>query len=869
MSRFSLQGRTALVTGGAWGCGLAFARGLAEAGADIAIFDVIEPEDGFYEIEKNLGVRAAYYKVDVSSEESLRNGFAQFQKEFKNALDICVPCAGINRHVPFLEFTYKDHGDLLLVNVLGLYFTAQFAAKQMISNGTKHGSIVLVASMASHIAVRSQLCSAYCGSKGAVRSMCPAIAKELAEYVSLEDRTDLSKANRLKGIRVNSISPGYVRTEMTASFPHLLEGWKSEAMNGRIAEPEDIMGACVFLASDASAYMTGQDVIVDGGVTRCLCDTVDASTTVVVVGAGPSGLMLACNLARYGIDVMILDDRPDKTSTGKADGMQPKTIETFKQMRLAEPLLKNGARVYDISFWKSTADEELHRTGRQTHYPDHLVGASNPYILLAHQGMVEEVLIDDMESRGLFVTRNSRFISCSRVLGTMQLDVTYEDLSTNTAKTVRTDYLVGCDGARSQVRDFIPNAELEGEVTNASWGVLDGVIDTDFPDLWSKVAVRSHAAGSILWIPRERNMTRLYVELSATDGELVERAKATPEYVMNRAREAMHPFRLEWKTREWFGNYVVGQRVAKHFMDSDARIFIAGDAGHCHSALAAQGANTSMHDSFNLAWKLNLVIRGLAKPSLLSTYEEERRKIAQDLINFDVEHCKAFSRGETALSRNFDENIRFISGVGAEYSGGSLSHNKNTTSAKLQAGALQIPAKVSRFIDANPVNVELDIPLLGQFRIYLFVPDIQSSLNFLHTFNDATSSTSLADITSHSNQSYMKHPKGYAPSDEFVQPQRYTSVSSAFTYAMITQSAKSEFEIADLPLILQESRWTIYLDDIDATGCTKKWFGSLQPNTVGTVIVRPDGYVGGIQTWSLKAGEDASKWMEDYFKRAL
>jgi 2-polyprenyl-6-methoxyphenol hydroxylase-like FAD-dependent oxidoreductase len=308
---------------------------------------------------------------------------------------------------------------------------------------------------------------------------------------------------------------------------------------------------------------------------------------------------------------VILDDRPDKTSTGKADGMQPKTIETFKQMRLAEPLLKNAARVHDISFWvcssiasaffhpnsvqQSTAEKELHRTGRQTHYPEHLVGASDPYILLAHQGMVEEVLIDDMESRGLFVTRNSRFKTCSRVSGTMQLDVSYEDVSTNTIKTIRTDYLVGCDGARSKVRDFIPDAELEGEITNASWGVLDGelnwkyssvnedsnrllgVIDTDFPDLWSKVAVRSHNAGSILWIPRERNMTRLYVELSATDGERVDRAKATPEYVINKAREAMHPFRLEWKTREWFGNYVVGQRVARHFMDSDARIFIAGD----------------------------------------------------------------------------------------------------------------------------------------------------------------------------------------------------------------------------------------------------------------------------------------------------
>ncbi|KAJ5672351.1 lung carbonyl reductase [Penicillium longicatenatum] len=252
MSKFSLQGRTALVTGGARGCGLAFARGLAEAGANVAIFDIIPPDEAFASIEKDCSVKTAYYKVDVSSEESLRTGFEQFQKDFDNALDICVPCAGINRHLPFLEFTYKDHHDLLSINVLGLYFTAQLAAKQMIANGTEHGSIVLVASMASHIAVRSQLCSAYCGTKGAVRSMCPAIAKELAAY----------------NIRVNSISPGYVRTEMTASFPHLLEGWKSEAMNGRIAEPEDIMGACVFLASDASAYMTGQDIIVDGGVTR-------------------------------------------------------------------------------------------------------------------------------------------------------------------------------------------------------------------------------------------------------------------------------------------------------------------------------------------------------------------------------------------------------------------------------------------------------------------------------------------------------------------------------------------------------------------------------------------------------------------------
>ncbi|XHG07680.1 hypothetical protein AWENTII_010815 [Aspergillus wentii] len=184
MSRFSLAGRTALVTGGSRGCGLGFARGLAEAGANVAIFDVIERSEGFDAIEKEYNVRTAYYKVDVSSQESLENGFLQFQKDFDNALDICVTCAGINRHLPFLEFTYKDHRDLLAVNVMGLFFTAQLAARQMIANGTKHGSIVLVGSVSSHIAVRSQLCSAYCGSKGAVKSMCPAVAKELAEYVS-------------------------------------------------------------------------------------------------------------------------------------------------------------------------------------------------------------------------------------------------------------------------------------------------------------------------------------------------------------------------------------------------------------------------------------------------------------------------------------------------------------------------------------------------------------------------------------------------------------------------------------------------------------------------------------------------------------
>ncbi|KAL2003484.1 hypothetical protein VTN02DRAFT_3693 [Thermoascus thermophilus] len=606
------------------------------------------------------------------------------------------------------------------------------------------------------------------------------------------------------------------------------------------------------------------------------------STTVTIIGAGPSGLMLASNLARYGVPTTILDDRPDRTSAGKADGLQPKTIETFRQLRLADPLLRQGAKVYDICFWENTPTTPLKRKGRRIHYPSH-VGALDPYILLAHQGMLEDVLIKDMEARGLRVTRNSPFVECSKAAGDPKINVVYQDNRTGkTTKSIKSDYLIGCDGARSKVRPFIPGAKLEGEMTNASWGVLDGVIETDFPDLWSKTAVRSHDGTSILWIPRERNLTRLYVELSATDGERVDKSIATPEYVMNKAREVMAPFKLEWKSIEWFGNYVVGQRVANHFADPELQLFIAGDAGHCHSALAAQGANTSMHDSFNLAWKLNLVSRGLADPSLLLTYEGERRKIAMDLITFDAEHVKAFAEGEEALARNFDENIRFIAGVGAEYAGNALNwmipqsnpsqpENDNKISSSiltrgsLRAGALLTPpATVIRYIDGNPVQIQLDIPLLSQFRIYIFAPDAVASKHFLHSLCTYLSSPTsfLSRASARAEKSYAAQPPTPTEDDAFILPvERYTPVSKLFTYALVTRTPRPEIEIADLPPLLQASRWTFYLDHVPkepAGGCTETYLGPEMTvaGRVAIVNVRPDGYVGSMNVWDASlAGE--------------
>jgi phenol 2-monooxygenase len=283
--------------------------------------------------------------------------------------------------------------------------------------------------------------------------------------------------------------------------------------------------------------------------------------------------------------------------------------------------------------------------------------------------------------------------------------------------------------------------------------------------------------------------------------------------------------------------------------------------------------NVSMHDAFNLAWKLNLSVRGLATPSLLATYSQERKKIAQDLINFDYEHANAFSAGDPkALADNFARNIRFISGVGAEYAENVL----NIPEARgpkegLRAGALLLPAKVERYIDANPVDLQLDIPMLGQFRIFFFTPDVKSASSFLETVcEEVTSSrTVLGRASAAAEISYSALAPARTEMDEFIQPQRYIVVSKLVTYAMVTTMEKKKVEIADLPKALRDSRWTFYIDSVmKKQNCTEKWLGEVKEVEVVIVNVRPDGYVGSIGRWDTRkadAGDEAVRWLDGYY----
>jgi hypothetical protein len=177
---------------------------------------------------------------------------------------------------------------------------------------------------------------------------------------------------------------------------------------------------------------------------------------------------------------------------------------------------------------------------------------------------------------------------------------------------------------------------------------------------------------------------------------------------------------------------------------------------------------------------------------------------------------------------------------------------------------LQLPARVTRYIDANPVDIELDIPILGQFKIYIFVPNICPSTRILGALCGHIESA-FSNTTLSANRSYEKHPRGSSASDEFQQHQRYTTVSEVFSLALVTKSSTSDFEIEQLPEMLQKSRWTLYLDNCQSPGCTERWFGDLEEDMVGIAIVRPDGYIGAIDKWESARVDTAGEWLSAYF----
>ncbi|MGI6004939.1 MAG: SDR family oxidoreductase [Christensenellales bacterium] len=253
LEKMKLDGKKAFVTGGARGIGKSIAQALAEAGADIAIvdLDIHEAEKTCDEIQKANGNKMMAIQTDITSPEQVNAMIDTILKEF-GKLDVAFCNAGISNEVAVEDDTYEDWKRIIEVNLNGTFLTAQAAGRVMLKQGG--GSIICTASMSGHIINIPQREASYAASKAGVIHMAKAMAIEWAA----------------RGVRVNTISPGYIATEMTLNSPALvplIDRWNQLSPLHRMGKPEELQSIAVYLAGDTSSFTTGADFLIDGAYT--------------------------------------------------------------------------------------------------------------------------------------------------------------------------------------------------------------------------------------------------------------------------------------------------------------------------------------------------------------------------------------------------------------------------------------------------------------------------------------------------------------------------------------------------------------------------------------------------------------------------
>ncbi|PCH36404.1 hypothetical protein WOLCODRAFT_140399 [Wolfiporia cocos MD-104 SS10] len=573
----------------------------------------------------------------------------------------------------------------------------------------------------------------------------------------------------------------------------------------------------------------------------------ESDCDVLIIGAGPAGLVCANALANFGVNIRIVDQRPVKVAAGQADGIRPRTIEVFQSYGLAERLLREGTLVNRTAFYNPGPNGGIERTGR---IPDVIAPTARyPFEVTLHQGGIEAIFLDSMAALGVHVERP--IVPTSIELTTVEtelkdpnshavkvvlkhLDAAATEDATET-EIVHAKFVLGADGAHSWVRKSLGIA-MEGDQTDYIWGALDFIPDTDLPDIRNFCVVHSHS-GSCVVIPREGDTVRLYIQLSDADVQdaatgRVDKSKFSPERLLDIARRSLSPFTIAApRGVEWWTLYIIGQRVASKYSVQE-RVFIAGDACHTHSPKGGQGMNASINDSHGLAWKLTHVIRGWAGLSLLKTYEFERRKYAQDLIAFDKRFAALVSdkprTDEDADGVTHEELLEatqifgpFMNGIGVYYAPSVLTRMTHQASVRgLVIGQCLHPHIFVRAADALPVDIHDMLPADGRFGVAVFAGDADTHLAALARELDAL-------LRRHADQ------RG--------------GVAAVFNVFTVLARSKDDVDYTDVPELLRPHWSRVLLDDTDMFG--RSGGGGYDAYGIdrtrgAVVIVRPDGFVG-------------------------
>jgi 2-polyprenyl-6-methoxyphenol hydroxylase-like FAD-dependent oxidoreductase len=338
-------------------------------------------------------------------------------------------------------------------------------------------------------------------------------------------------------------------------------------------------------------------------------------TQVVIAGAGPTGLVLALWLAKLGVSVRIVDKTEAPGATSRALAVQARTLELYRQLDLAEPIVERGHKTPAVNLWV--------KGRRAARVPFETIGEDltpYPFLKIFPQDEHEKLLVGRLADFGVAVERRTELLSFAE---NEKAVVAWLKGPDGGEETCEAAYIVGCDGARSTVRSLI-GAGFPGGTYQQVFYVAD--IDGAGPSLDGELHVDLDEADFLAVFPLAgAGRARLIGTVSDERAQHADQLKF--EDVSSRAIEHM---KVEVKEVNWFSTYRVHHRVTEHFCKG--RAFLAGDAAHIHSPVGGQGMNTGIGDAINLAWKLAAVLAGRAPDALLDSYEPERIAFAKRLV---------------------------------------------------------------------------------------------------------------------------------------------------------------------------------------------------------------------------------------------
>lgn len=345
---------------------------------------------------------------------------------------------------------------------------------------------------------------------------------------------------------------------------------------------------------------------------------------IVIVGAGPVGLMCAYLGQLCGMRIVIVDKSDGPLEVGRADALNARTLQLLELAGLFSELYPLGKVCNTSSVW---ADGKF--VSRQSSWWDELDGCFHKHFLMLGQAYVEQLLDEKLR-----ITK----ANVKRLTTIENIELNEEGCLTtlSNGEKIQSRYLIGADGSQSFVRNHfaIPFNIIRPQIV---WAVIDGIISTDFPKV-PEIIVFQAETSDVAWIPREGEIDRFYVRMDTKDFSL--------EDAIAKINHAIQSHSLHFKEIVWFSQFSVKESVAEKFFVQD-RIFLAGDACHIHSVNGGQGLNTGLADAFNLMWKLNMVMNFGASAKLLESYEDERRSVAQSVIE---------TSGELVRSTKYSQN---------------------------------------------------------------------------------------------------------------------------------------------------------------------------------------------------------------------